>query len=165
MASNQITKAPIPLKYYPNLPIFFNETAILRTYFRNADDVYNSNEWDGYDLEATTTVGNTITLTANNYIGGYQIAVDSVLTGARWKLYQYNATSGNAHFQLWTGTSSSATLRTTDLYTANRQLVGGDTDDISISLSAGDYITAGIQYVSGTSTIWYGSVTLKLQEA
>ena len=29
-----------------------------------------------------------------------------------------------------------------------------------VSLSAGDVVVPAIQYVSGTSTIWYGSVTL-----
>ncbi len=150
--------------FYQWIPVFFNERTTSRTYFRNCDDTFNSWEWDSYDTEDDTTVGNTISLSAANYLGGFIAPVSCTFTGARWKLYQNYNTSGEAIFQVWTGTSTTATLRTTQTFTSNRAVVTGDSSDVSISLSAGDYVLPGIQYVSGSTTTWYGAVTLKFKE-
>ena len=152
------------LNFYQWIPIFFNERTTSRTYFRNADDAYNAWEWDSYDAEDDTVIGNTITITAHNYLGGFIVPEDCILLGARWKVYQSYNTSGNTLFQLWTGTTGTATLRTSNDITANRNQVSEDTSAITQSLSAGDYVTPGFQYISGTSTTWWGGVTLKFRK-
>ena len=73
--------------------------------------------------------------------------------------------SGVAHFQLWTAApsdSTQATLRTTNQVTANRAHTTTTTTTIDIDLTPGNVIIPAIQYVSGTSTSWYGSVSLLL---
>ena len=150
--------------YYQWIPIFWEDRTTSRTYFRNADDRFQNWEWDSYDTEDDTTVGNTISVAASNYMSGFVVPVSSTLIGARWSMYQAYNTAGDAHFQLWTGTGTTLTLRTTDNKTANRSLVTWDTSEISVALMAGSFIVPGLQYVSGTSTTWYGGVTLKLKD-
>ena len=160
---NTLTKANTA-NFYQWIPIFFNERTTSRTYFRNADDLYNAWEWDSFDVEDDTTVGNTISLTAFNYLSGFIVPVNCTFLGARWAVYQSYNTAGNTLFQLWTGTDGTSTLRTTNDITANRTRVSEDTSDVAISLSAGDYVVPGFQYISGTSTTWFGGVSLKFRE-
>ena len=147
----------------PSIPFYFNETTTSRTYFRNADDVYNAWEWDSYDTEDSTSVDATINLAASNLLAGYIVGFGCTLVGATWNTYQANAVSGVAAFQIWTSDpsdSSVATLRTTDTITANRAHTTTSTSAIDIGLNAGDVVIPAIQYISGTATIWYGGVTL-----
>ncbi len=149
--------------YYQWIPITFNERAA-RTYFRNADDFYNPNEWDSYDSETETTLGNTITIASSNYMSGFIVPVASRLLGARWTVVQSYAESGNAHFQLYTATTGTATLRTTNDITSNRARVSEDTADITQIVVAGTQILPAIVWVSGANSTWYGGVTLKLRD-
>jgi len=40
-----------------------------------------------------------------------------------------------------------------------------EAETVAISLGAGDMVYPAIQYVSGTSSTWYGSVTLMFERA
>ena len=96
-------------------------------------------------------------------MAGYPIGIASTLIGATWQTYQANAVSGVAHFQLWTASpasGSTATLRTTNQITSNRGHAVTSTATIDLDLSPGAIVIPAIQYVSGTSTTWYGGVTL-----
>ena len=152
----------------PSMPFFFNETTASRTYFRNADDAFNQWEWDSYDTEDSTSVDATINLTASNLLAGYVIGFGCTLVGATWQTYQANNVTGVAHFQLWTtdpGAGATATLRTTNSITSNRGHATTTTATIAIALAVGDVVIPAIQYVSGTSTTWYGGVTLMFERA
>ena len=146
------------------MPFFFNETTASRTYFRNADDTFNQWEWDSYDTEDSTSVDATINLTASNLLAGYVVGVDGVFIGAVWQTYQANAVSGVAHFQIWTSdpvaSGATTTLRTTNQITSNRAHATTTTSALTFAVATGDIIIPAIQYVSGTSTTWYGGVTL-----
>ena len=150
----------------PSIPFFFNETTASRTYFRNADDAFNAWEWDSYDTEDSTSVDATINLAASNLLAGYVVGFACTIRGAVWNTYQANAVSGVAHFQIWTSDPSAsavATLRTTNQITANRAHATTPTSTINVDLAVGDVILPAIQYASGTSTSWYGGVTLLLE--
>ena len=147
----------------PSIPYYFKETVTSRTYFRDADDAFNAWKWDSYDTEDSTSVDDTITLAAANLLAGYVVGDSCTLNTVTWNTYQANAVSGVAHFQIWTAdpsASATATLRTTDQVTSNRAH-GTTTTVVNLDLDAGDMVLPGIQYVSGSNTIWYGGVTLQ----
>ena len=152
----------------PSIPIFFNETTTSRTYFRNADDAYNAWEWDGYDIEHSGVVDATIDVITGNLMAGYVVPVACTFIGAMWVVRQAAGVTGVAHFQIWTGSpvdDTELTLRTTNQLSSNRIVLAQATSTVAISLDAGDMVYPGIQYASGTATIWYGSVTLMFKRA
>jgi len=162
-----VETTPLVISY----PFYFNDTTTGRTYFRDSDDPDDIMSWDGFDTDDDTTVGNTISINLANAVSGVVVPYACTYVGAYFLGYQTQNVAGQARFQTWTGTpgddTSSAittvTLRTTNDITAQRTSESVATSDVSIALNAGDVVYPAFQYVSGASTVWYGTISLKFE--
>lgn len=170
MASQQSIKAYVDSKSQLafNIPFYFGGSTTVRTYFRDADDPSQMYNWNAYDSEGSTTVGNTITINLGNLMGGWNVPYDCVLESAQWTSYQMVATIGSASMQIWTSAPSystgNATLRANSTIFSNRSYLTTE-QTMSVSLSKGDLIIPAFRYHSGTLPRWYGTLTIVIKEA
>ena len=149
-----------------SIPVYFDGLTDDRTWLRNSDDLVNPWEWDAYDSEADTTVGNTIAIRFGEAVSGFLVPFDCNIASYKWAMYQSQNVSGDIHAQIWTGTPSAnvtITLRATDNLTGNRAFASAGTS-LDVALSAGDMIYIGFQNVTETAGKWTGSVSLLLEE-
>ena len=154
-----------------SIPFYFNDTTAGRTYFRDADDPDDVMSWDGFDSDDSTSVDATISINTANAVSGFVVPYACTYVGAYFMGYQSTSVAGEARFQTWTGTpgdgtasaATTVTLRTTNDISSNRVSESLATSTVSVSLSAGDMIYPAFQWVSGASSIWMGTITLKLE--
>ena len=148
-------------------PFYFSSNTSLRTYFRDSNDASQMFNLNVYDSEYETTVGDTITIINQHVVSGYVMPEACTLKSVAWNTYQEYNVSGRAIFQVWTiddpENSNVATLRTTEVITSNRQVFNSDQSS-GLALSSGAVVIPAIRFVSGASSVWYGSYSILLEK-
>ena len=160
------------IKYSESVYFYFAEETTNRTYFRDADDTNYPMKWDAYDTESDTVVGNTISLASATYPAGVAVPYASKLKGVRWIGYSGMNFDQVVHLQVWTGTipdnstaSVTATLRDSISLTDYKRKGINQYTALDVALSAGDMIYPAFKYDSGTSVVYYGSVSFMFERA
>ena len=160
------------IKYSESVYFYFAEETTNRTYFRDADDTNYPMKWDAYDTESDTVVGNTISLASATYSAGVAVPYASKLKGVRWIGYSGMNYDQVVHLQVWTGTIPddstalvTATLRDSISLTDYKRKGINQYTALDVALSAGDMIYPAFKYDSGTSVLYYGSVSFMFERA